>query len=110
MNVRLLFEFSIADQVIMTKNLQQFRTDIYETDVEGEYYILDVIRLTFLCLLVAAHFIELGFELYKEPRGKKLNSSRCFRLTAYCLSMGLFLTEAMFMSMQESSADVIAEA
>jgi len=57
--VKLLFEFSISDQVIFTKKIQQFRSDIYETSKEKNIYmILDIIRLAFLTGIALLYIVE----------------------------------------------------
>lgn len=102
--VKLLFEFSISDQVIFTKNIQQFRSDIYETENEKTYMILDIIRLVYLTAISLLYIIEVIQEVYKD---KSCTLSRTFRTLACLLCMSLFIIELYLTLQQTPTLDVL---
>ena len=57
--VKLMFEFSIADQVIFSKSFNQFRSDIFETKEEKIFLILDILRLVFLTIISILYLFEI---------------------------------------------------
>ena len=88
-----MFEYSISDQVIFSKNFQQFRTDIYETDEEKSYLILDITRLACLISLSVAYIVEVGLE---ASRDRSMTFARVVRIFAFLFTLGMFLTELIF--------------
>ena len=102
--VKLKFEFSIADQVIFTKSFQQFRSDIFETQGEKVFLILDILRLVFLTIISILYLVEIVQEARKD---KSFTPSRVFRTVAFLFCMALFITEFVYILKQTPTLELL---
>jgi len=103
--VNLLFEFSISDQVIFSKKLQHFRTDIYETNTEKTYYALDLVRIVFLIAVAVANIAEVAWQIYKE----RFTMARLMRALVFLFCTALFFMEGAFIALQSPTLDYLAK-
>ena len=57
-NVRLLFEYGVGNQVILArKDFIPFRPNIYETEKERKFLIIDVVRLSCNIIIALVHLV-----------------------------------------------------
>ena len=107
--VQLLFEFSVSDQVIFTKYFQQFRTDIYETDQEKQFYKIDVIRLVILITISIFLIIEAIYDICQDCQDCQGIFKKVVKLTLYLLCFSLFIVECSLIASQTPTEDILSK-